>query len=88
MLTLLVQAVPVLHFFSEKPEMFYTILDEEKPNEKSKDVKDDKGDDKYLSSLHDAYTLCICTSSDFQNHTAQLPFSPHLELLTPPPDVC
>lgn len=31
---MLLQAIPVLHFFSSQKEIFYALIDEEKPGEK------------------------------------------------------
>src|SRR5215203_2037609 len=44
---MLLQAIPVLHFFSSQKEVFYTYIDEEKPDEKS--AKEKKDGKEYLS---------------------------------------
>ena len=85
---MLVQAIPVLHFFSEKPEVFYFAIDEEKPNEKNIELKEDKQDDKVFFFLYKIFNDQSVSSNSFQHYTSQLPSSPHLEMLTPPPDFC
>jgi hypothetical protein len=85
---MLLQAIPVLHFFTEKPEIFYTSIDEEKPSEKSKETKEDKQEYKALLSFYTTLSIELVAAICFQNYTSQLPSSPHLELLTPPPDFC
>lgn len=85
---MLLQAVPVLHFFTERPEIFYTAIDEERPTEKSKEIKEDKQDDKAFLSFYAAASNELIAATHLQNYTAQLPSSPHLELLARPPDFC
>ena len=85
---MLLQAIPVLHFFSGKPEVFYFAIDEEKPNEKNNELKEDKQDDKLFFSLHKVCSDQSVSSIRFQHYTSQLPSSPHVEMLTPPPDFC
>ena len=85
---MLLQAIPVLHFFTERPEIFYTSIDEEKPTEKSKETKEDKVEDKALLSFYATSSIEIIADIRFQNYASQLPSSPHLEMLTPPPDLC
>jgi hypothetical protein len=87
LITMLVQAIPVLHFFTEKPEIFYAVLDEEKPSEK-KETKGDKEQKKEFLSLSATSPVELMVPVHFQNHASQLPFSPHLKLPTPPPDFC
>ena len=84
-LTILLQAIPVLHFFSEKPEIFYVAIDEEKPGEKSNDAKDDKTDDKsfWQYSLTGAAELKL--PAGIHSQTSSVPSSPYLEMVTPPP---
>ncbi len=43
---MLLQAIPVLHFFMEKPEVFYSTIDEEKAPEKGKELKEKSDNDK------------------------------------------
>jgi len=79
---MLLQAIPVLHFFSSNKAIFYTYIDEEKPNDKIK-----KEGKEFLS---------IATNPAFETKSEKefLPFlvnqypSPLLESLTPPPDAC
>jgi hypothetical protein len=82
---LLLQAIPVLHFFAEKKAVFYAYVDEEKPEQKSKVGKDELN--KYL----------VTATQLFSEEKTRLPFSPFvqkhhssplLEFLTPPPDAC
>lgn len=80
------QAIPVLHFFTERPEIFYTSIEEEKPNEKNKDVKSDKFDDKLFISPGPVHFSDKELSTAFIRYIPLLPHSPHLELLSPPPD--
>ncbi len=88
LMTMLLQAIPVLHFFTERPEIFYTSLDEEKPSEKNKETKEDKQEDKTFLSFYATSYIKLIASINFQNYTSQLPSSPHLEMLAPPPDFC
>ena len=85
--TMLLQAIPVLHFFTEKPEIFYTSIDEEKPSEKNKEMKEDIVKDKAFLSFYATSPVDLITVVLFQNYATQLPSSPHLEMLTPPPDL-
>ncbi|HVF98099.1 MAG TPA: hypothetical protein VM871_12290 [Flavisolibacter sp.] len=88
LVTMLLQAIPVLHFFTEKPEIFYTSIDEEKPSEKGKETKEDKQGDKAFLSFCTPVSVKVVEAICFQNYTSLLPPSPHLEMLTPPPDFC
>lgn len=85
LLLMLLQAIPVLHFFAERKAIFYSYVDEEKPEQKSKVGKDD---------FNQEFTLTF--SSFFEEENVRL-FScfvqkslsfPFLEFLTPPPDAC
>lgn len=83
---MLLQAIPVLHFFTEKAEIFYTSIDEEKPSEKNKEIKGDIVKDKAFLSFYATSPIDLIPVFLFQNYATQLPSFPHLELLTPPPD--
>ena len=80
---LLLQAIPVLHFFSAQKEIFYVYIDEEKPGD-AKELKEGK---EYLAVADNAGSFC-------QGEKTYPPFflnrhsSPLLENLTPPPDPC
>ncbi len=79
---MLLQAIPVLHFFSERN--FYVYIDEDKPEEtKLKEKKDAK----------ECITLFASFSSDdpslktfSENSSPSLP-SPYLDSFTPPPNI-
>ena len=80
---LMLQAIPVLHFFSSKGEVFYTSIDEEKPGENAKEKMAGK---EYLSMEAEATAYTLINTSYYpaiDNKYA----SPSLALLTPPPDV-
>lgn len=82
---MLLQAIPVLHFFSSQKAVFYSYVDEEKPEQKSKVGKEDFNRE-----------VAIITQSFPEDESTYLflPFvqkqhlSPLLEFLTPPPDAC
>jgi hypothetical protein len=80
---MLLQAIPVLHFFSSQKEVFYVYIDEEKLEEK-KDSKESK----------ELVTLLISSPTEqtiktfFPSGTDTYYSSPLLEFLTPPPDYC
>ena len=82
---LMLQAIPVLHFFSSQKAVFYSYVDEEKPDQKSKAEKEDY----QKEACQVAYPF-----SDEEIRPLFLPFvekqhsSPYLEALTPPPDAC
>jgi hypothetical protein len=82
---MLLQAIPVLHFFSSQKEVFYTYIDEEKPDEKS--GKEKKAGKEYLSfEVETPVDQLIQTaySSAVDNNYS----SPTLAFLTRPPDAC
>jgi hypothetical protein len=79
---MLLQAIPVLHFFSSHKAVFFALMDEEKPEVKSKATKDGK-----------ECLAIIITTLDEQaaekhvvRHSPNSYPSPLLEFLTPPPD--
>jgi len=81
---MLLQAIPVLHFFSSQKEIFYTYIDEEKPEEKSKEKKECK---EFLSlTLFSPAEQTVKTlfSPAIESHY----ISPKLEFVAPPPDFC
>lgn len=79
---MLLQAIPVLHFFSSQKEIFYVYIDEEKPDNKLKEKKEGK---EYLS-----LTAPVPAEEDIKT---TFPFSqeatyksPLPEAITPPPN--
>ena len=86
--TMLLQAIPVLHFFAAQPEVFYTILDEEKPAEENKKGEEKKLDEKALLGESIPSLPEIKASFVFGKHTAPFILLPHLDLISPPPDFC
>ncbi|HEX8313614.1 MAG TPA: hypothetical protein VF609_01395 [Flavisolibacter sp.] len=82
---MLLQAIPVLHFFSSQKEVFYTNIDEEKPNEKI--AKEKKEGKEYLSlEVEPPVDQLIQTKYSAAADTNYS--SPTLTFLTPPPDAC
>jgi hypothetical protein len=81
---MLLQAIPVLHFFSSQKEVFYTYVDEDKPEE-TKVVKN-KTEAKALSSLP---TIITFVDRQPLKHAAllkqRLP-SPYIAAHLQPPD--
>jgi hypothetical protein len=84
---MLIQAIPVGHFFSEHGEIFYTNIDEDKPGETkvTKEKKEQKENiTVHFASLEDEGQLSFFVHRD----AARLP-SPYVESLIHPPDaVC
>ena len=81
---LLLQAIPVLHFFSSQKEIFYAYVDEEKPDDKVKEKLIAK---EYLGS--EIFTPPLLTKQNhFCFHLVKAYSSPHPERLTPPPNAC
>ena len=85
-LTMLLQAIPLFHFFSDRPEIFYVAIDEEKPGEKTKDTKEDKQDDKSLLNQSFCRTVELQFHCNFISQGRSIPVSPYLEKHTPPPN--
>jgi hypothetical protein len=81
---MLLQAIPVLHFFSSQAEVFYVYIDEEKPDEKSKEKKEGKE----VLSLSIDFTVSLSNKRIFNPSPESVYGSPLLEFLTPPPDAC
>lgn len=80
---LLLQAIPVLHFFAERKADFYSLIDEEKPSEKSEVEK--KAGKEFTTGADES--LSIQTALPFFNTFALHPYAaPLLEDLTPPPN--
>ena len=81
---MLLQAIPVLHFFSAQKEIFYALIDEEKPQEKAAEKKECRQAASLLmvspaeKTIKIFFPLLGCGSYN----------SPLLELQTPPPDAC
>jgi hypothetical protein len=82
---MLLQAIPVLHFFSSQKAVFYSYVDEEKPEQKSKIEKKDQTD--YFSLTENLF-LEEKSPVVFILFFAAKPTSPLLEYTTPPPDAC
>lgn len=80
---MLLQAIPVLHFFSSQKEVFYTYIDEEK-TEGAKEKKDGK---EYLSlNIENIFSQ---PAETVYVVAANVPYSPPvLGFFTPPPDRC
>jgi hypothetical protein len=82
---MLLQAIPVLHFFAERKAIFYSYVDEEKPEQKSKVGKEDFNQQSTVASHSFAEEESARLFWPFvQKHHS----SPFLEFLTPPPDAC
>lgn len=82
---LLLQAIPVLHFFSEEKAVFYSLIDEEKPVEKwGLEKKEGK---EYLSAFQVPLVTEV-TNRCFPSFRLSLYSSPTLDALTPPPNAC
>lgn len=81
---MLLQAIPVLHFFSSQKEVFYVYIDEEKTEENAKEKKESK---EYLS-LTSSFSLPEINKPHFPPGTDKHYTFPLLEFLTPPPDRC
>lgn len=84
---MMLQAIPVLHFFSSHKAVFYTYIDEEKPEHK---VKLSKEKDDLVKDYNQALFA-------FQEEENKFLFplfiekqhpSPFLEFSAPPPDAC
>lgn len=82
---MLLQAIPVLHFFMEKKEVFYSYVDEEEPEHKSKVEKKIAKEYLSIADLLDSSGETDCT---YRHYTEDQPLSPSLEFLTPPPNAC
>lgn len=81
MFTLLLQAIPVLHFFSEGN--FYVYVDEDKPEEtklKKKEVKE------YISATSVLSFTVSSLNGVPEISILALP-APYLESFTPPPNI-
>ena len=83
---MLLQAIPVLHFFAEKKAVFYTYVDEEKPEQKSKFGKE--GFNQEYTLLAQIFTEAPENVSLFSPFVQKRHSSPLLESLTRPPDAC
>lgn len=81
---MLLQAIPVLHFFSSQKEIFYVMIDEEKPDEKVNEKKEYRE----CNSITSLAPFEEKIRNSFSLLTIQPYISPLLELLTPPPDAC
>lgn len=79
---MLLQAFPVLHFFSSQKEVFFAWIDEEKPEEKSKVKNEGK---EYLPLNMNTGEEQV-SKAHFTQYIAHNYASPYLEFITPPPD--
>jgi hypothetical protein len=84
-LLLLLQAIPVLHFFSSHKAVFYSYVDEEEPGQKS---KVEKKAVKECLSVTPALLLAEEKAPFYLPLSETPPSSPFLEFLTPPPNAC
>ena len=83
---MLLQAIPVLHFFSSQKAVFYTYVDEEKPEQK---IKSTGKEDLNKEALATSYLLTEEENAPvFFPFIERQPSAPLLEFLTPPPDAC
>jgi hypothetical protein len=82
---MLLQAIPVLHFFAAKKAVFYAYVDEEKPEQKSPVGKDDFNKEYVLTT---PAFFEEESSRSFSPFVQKHPCSPLLEFTTPPPDAC
>lgn len=80
---LLLQAIPVLHFFWPQKEIFYVYIDEEKPGD-TKAVDEGK---EFLSALPSSIGFSG-KGKTYPPFFVNAPASPLLEYPTPPPDAC
>ena len=81
MFSLLLQAIPVLHFFSERN--FYVYVDEDKPEEtklKKKEIKE------YVSGTSTLSFSVVVLNQVPEISLLALP-APYLESFTPPPNI-
>ncbi|HEU4904058.1 MAG TPA: hypothetical protein VFT06_14730 [Flavisolibacter sp.] len=84
-LLLLLQAIPVLHFFSSHKSVFYSYVDEEEPGQKSKVEKKEL---KECLSVVPDLPLAEEKAPFYLPLSEEAPSSPILEFLTPPPNAC
>lgn len=82
---MLLQAIPVLHFFMEKKEVFYSYVDEEEPEHKSKVEKKITKEYFSIADLQDSGSEA---DRNYRHFSEDQPLSPSLEFLTPPPNAC
>jgi hypothetical protein len=79
---MLLQFIPVLHFFSSHKEIFFACIDEEKLDDSSKEKKESKECLSIILSSQTKRTIrshfFLCTDSYY--------LTPLLEFQTPPPD--
>jgi hypothetical protein len=82
MFLMLLQAIPVLNFFSERN--FYVYVDEDKPEETKLKVKKDGGE---CIAIFPAFTSENASlKKSCKNSAPSLP-SPYLDSFTPPPNI-
>lgn len=79
---MMLQAIPVLHFFSSNKAIFYAYIDEEKPNDKI------KKEGKEFLSVTVAQMFEAKTEKEFLPFLVNHYPSPLIESLTPPPNAC
>lgn len=81
---MLLQAIPVLHFFSSQKAIFYALIDEEKPVEKVGPEK--KALKEYFSLAGFLPLPALETKARFLPYRVRLHAAPTLDALTPPPN--
>ena len=81
---MLVQVIPLLHYFSSQNKVIYVHIDEEKHDDNLKEKKEGKE----CLSLDLASSVKQPIKSQFFLSIGQYYASPLLEFLTPPPDCC
>jgi hypothetical protein len=82
---MMLQAIPVLHFFAAKKAIFYAYIDEEKPEKGSAQEKDEC---KAFLDDANAYAEEQVRKTSFSIIQVNIYATPHLDFLTPPPDAC
>lgn len=81
---LLLQAIPVLHFFSSQKQIFYALIDEEKPVEKVSVEK--KAGKEYCFQTCAFAPPVVEVTARFRPFPLHPYTSPTLDALTPPPN--
>ena len=82
---MLLQAIPVLHFFSSHKAVFYSYVDEEKPEQKFKAANQEY--QKHSTAIP-PFFIEEESSRTFLPFVVKRISSPLLEALTRPPDAC
>lgn len=82
---LLLQAIPVLHFFSARKTVFYSLIDEEKPVEKTV-VEKKASEEKEFLALFETGPVVKTVQRCFAPFFVSPYTSPSLDCITPPPN--